>query len=97
MSKNRFSNRVDSNQNEIVKVLRSIPGVTVEVNHDDLLCGFRGVTYWFEIKTPDCVGKDGNIKPSKLKKSQVDLLLNWTGHYEVVWDVEQILEAIGIN
>jgi len=88
--------RVDSNQASIVKTLRKIPGMTVQIGMDDIICGYKGVTYWFEIKNPDCVGKDGNIKPSSLKPSQVKLLREFTGHYSIVWNVEQIIKEIGI-
>lgn len=93
----RRAKRIDSNQNEIVDQLRSIPGVTVEVDHDDILVGRNGLTYWFEIKTPECVGKNGNVWQSELKQSQKDLLKDWAGHYEVVWSIEQILETIGLK
>lgn len=50
MSKYRQAAKVDRSQTAIVRQLRSIPGVTVEPGHDDVLCGWKGVTYWFEIK-----------------------------------------------
>lgn len=42
MSKYRRAARIDKNQPEIVKILRSVPGVSVELGKDDI----RGVTYW---------------------------------------------------
>ena len=96
MSKYRRAKKIDSNQPDIVKTLRSIPGVTVELDHDDIICGYKSRTYWFEIKTPDCVGKDGKIKPSEIKPSQVKLSKEFTGHYKIVWEIEQILHEIGL-
>ncbi|KKK84038.1 hypothetical protein LCGC14_2787400, partial [marine sediment metagenome] len=56
--------KIDSNQREIVKSLRKIPGITVELNHHDFLLGYKGKTYWFEIKNSDCVSpKTGEIQP----------------------------------
>lgn len=93
----RFGKKIDGNQNGIVRDLRSIPGVTVETDHDDIIVGFRGQTYWYELKTPDKVGKNGRIRPSALEPSQVDLLRDFTGHYRVVWSLEQILDDLGMR
>lgn len=43
MSKHRYSPRSDANQPEIVKALRKIPGVTVQVGMDDILIGRNGM------------------------------------------------------
>jgi len=96
MSKWRRAKKTDNSQLEIVKQLRSTPGVTVEVNHDDILCGFRGRTFWFEIKSPAVFKKDGTPQKNAIKPSQVKLLETWTGHYKVVSTIEEILAEIGI-
>ena len=88
--------RIDNNQHAIIEKLGKIPGVTVVTGHDDILVGYRGFTLWYEIKNPDHIGKDGNIIPSKIKKSQKALLETWRGHYRVVWDYEQIREDLKI-
>ena len=95
MSKYRRAAKVDKNQASIVDALRKIPGVSAEVGHDDILVGVAGKTLWFELKTPDAVSPvTGEVRPSELKQSQKDLLKNWTGHYQVVWNIDQILETI---
>ena len=94
MSKYRQAAKVDKNQSEIIKMLRQIPGVTVIPGHDDILVGHRGKTYWFEIKRPGTVGKNGNIRESAIKESQKLLRRNYTGNYQIVWNIEQILEVI---
>jgi len=86
--------KIDSNQAIIVKALRSIPGVTVELGHDDFLCGYRGYTLFYEIKNPEHIGKDGKIRPSKIKDSQKKLSAEWRGHYRIVWDVEMIVDDL---
>ena len=96
MSKYRRAAKIDSNQVEIVKALRSIPGVTVAVNHDDILVGHMHKTKWYEIKNPNELKKDGTPKAGTLKPSQVDLLKNWTGHYMVVSTLDEILTDLGI-
>jgi len=96
--KYRRAARVDSNQSDIVKDLRKIPGVTVEPGHDDILVGFRGKTYWVEIKDPaKTLKKNGELKDGALKNSQEKLKAEWTGNYIIAWSLDQILEEIGIT
>jgi hypothetical protein len=90
----RFKKRVDDNQKEIVKKLRSIPGVSVELDHDDILVGFQNETYWYEIKNPNKSNKKGEVFESAKKKSQKKLLSDWSGHYRIVTSVDEILEEI---
>jgi len=94
----RRAAKVDNNQADIVKALRKIPGVTVSLGHDDLLVGYRSVTYWFEVKMPDQVSKKtGTVRPSAKQPSQKRIESEWRGHYRIVWSVGQILEDIGIG
>lgn len=90
--------KIDNNQSDIVDKLREIPGIKVEVGHDDILVGYRGKTYWFEIKNPDKVSKKGAfILRSAIKPSQYKLLDTFTGHYSIVWTLNQILKEIGVE
>lgn len=95
--KHRINAKVDSNQSEIVKELRAIPGVTVELDHDDILLGYRGRTYWYEIKSLEVVSKKTNeILESKIKKDQKRIRDTFTGHYKIVSSLDDILFDIGI-
>jgi len=97
MSKYRRAAKIDANQPEIVKTLRSIPGVTVQVSMDDILVGYRGKNFWFEIKEPGTVSKKtGEINESAIKQTQKDLRENWKGQYSIVHSIEQILEEMNI-
>lgn len=97
MNKHRQAAKIDSNQPEIVKVLRAIPGISVSLNHDDILVGYLNNTYWFEVKEPSKVSKRTNtVIDSAIKPSQKKLLEEWKGHYSIVWSVDQILNEIGI-
>lgn len=97
MTFKRYANKVDANQLEIVKQLRDIPGVSVESDHDDIIVGYKGRTYWFEIKDPDStILKNGTVKKGSIKPSQVDMLNEFTGHYAVVWSLDDILDELGI-
>lgn len=93
----RRAARTDTNQQEIVKQLRSIPGVTVAVGHDDILVGRNNVTYWVEIKSENAVKKTGELRANALRDSQKKIKAEWTGQYLVAWSVEQILAAIGVT
>ena len=85
--------RTDANQPDIVKALRKLPGITVETSHDDIIVGYKGVNYWYEIKEPRHVSNQtGELRPSCIKPSQYKLLDSWKGHYKIVWNVDQILE-----
>jgi len=98
MSKYRQAARIDANQPEIVEALRKIPGVTVEVGHDDIFIGHKKKNYWIELKTEDAVSKQtGEILESQIKDSQKDLRDDWSGHYAICWNLEQILKEMGIG
>lgn len=88
MAKYRRAAKIDANQNEIVKALRDIPNVSVYLDVDDILVGYKGVSYWYEIKA--------SVK-SSLQPVQTKLLAEWKGHYKIVWSLDMILEDIGIN
>jgi len=97
----RRKDKVDKNQADIVKDLRAIPGVTVEVDHDDILVGcmdkdFIPRTYWYEIKNPETMGKNGEVQPSKIKKGQKELVKKFTGHYKIVTSLNEILLDMGL-
>jgi hypothetical protein len=88
MSKYRQAARVDSNQRAIVKTLRQLPALSVAVGHDDILVGFRGRTYWFEVKRD---------KSAAVTDEQKKLRDTWLGHYQVVHCVDEIFDAMGIG
>ena len=59
--------------------------------------GFKGKTYWFELKNPDTVGKDGKIRETAIKKDQKRIRASFTGHYEIVSSLDEILKTLGIS
>jgi len=96
MSKYRRAKKIDNNQPGIVAALRKLPGITVALDHDDILVGYKGSTYWIEIKQEDAVSKkSGKILESAIKDSQKRLRDTWKGHYAICWNLEQILREIG--
>lgn len=90
--------RIDANQPAIVKALRAIAGVSVQLDMDDILVGYKGRCYWFEIKDPEKLfNKKGGVNNAAIKDSQRKLVAEFKGHYSIVWDIDQILEEIGIK
>jgi len=98
LSKHRRAARIDENQPALVKELLKIPGISVQLDMDDILIGYEGRTYWYEIKDPEKVfNKSGAFKKGAIKPSQNKLLAEWTGHYQIVWSLDMILDDIGIE
>ena len=95
MSKYRRAAKIDNNQNAIVSALRDMPGVTVEVGHDDILVGHKGKNYWYEIKSDRATSKKtGKVLDSAKKEGQIKLENGWAGHYRIVSGLDEILEEI---
>jgi len=94
----RRAAKVDSNQKQIVKQLREL-GISVAPGHDDLLVGYQGKTYWFELKDPDkLLCADGvRFRKGVILDSQKEIMRTWRGHYAIVWELEMILYNIGFN
>jgi hypothetical protein len=80
----------------MVGYLRRLPGVSVALDHDDILCGYRNFNYWFELKSKEQISKrTGEVLESAIKPSQKRLRETWTGQYNIVTSTEEILEIIG--
>jgi len=82
--------RTDANQKEIVAELRKIGGVSVQDIHEvghgcgDILVGWRGLNYIFEIKTPS----------GRMNKLEREWWLNWGGQYAVIRSAEEALNIM---
>lgn len=87
--------RIDANQPEIVQTLRQV-GATVQHLHEvgkgcpDILVGFRGQNWVFEIK-------DGSKPPSKRKLTpdEAEWHQGWNGQIDVVNNSDEALRIIG--
>jgi Holliday junction resolvase len=91
----RRAARVDANQNEIVNALRRAGASVAVTSHvgggfPDVVVGFRGVNYLFEIK-------DGSKPPSKRRLTDDEQRWHdgWNGEVVVVNDVDEALKMIG--
>lgn len=94
MGKHRRAAKIDNNQTEIVKALREIPGVSVEVGHDDIIIGVFGFNFWIELKDERALDKDGNIRESEIKPSQKVLRDTFKGQYDICSSFQQIFDII---
>lgn len=97
MGRPKYGAKTDANEKTIVKELRKIPGLTVILDCHDILVGYRGRTYWYEIKNPETAhNKAGEVMESRKQPSQLKLSDNYTGHWKIVSSWQEILEDIGI-
>jgi hypothetical protein len=94
MGKRQYAARIDDNQKQIVENLRKILGVSVVVGHNDILVGYNGMTFWYEIKNPRAFRLDGQIRKKEIKESQRRLLKFWKGHYKIVSTFKEILNDL---
>lgn len=87
--------RSDDNQKHLVGQMRKIPGLKVVHTHTvgsgmvDVICGFRGTNYLFEIKDPS--------KPKSARKLTEDeqrFHNEWTGQVAVVETIEDVLKIL---
>lgn len=89
----RRAAKTDRNQAEIVEALRAV-GATVQLLHTvgngcpDVVCGYRGKNYLFEIK-------DGERNRNRLTLDEQLWIETWEGQVEVVCDPSDALTAIG--
>lgn len=94
----RRAAKIDENQPGIVDALRKIPGCEVITDMDDILVGFRGVNYWFEIKDPEKTrNQDGSWRHGAIKPGQMDLARSWPGQYHIVCSIDEILKIMGVQ
>jgi hypothetical protein len=87
--------RVDQNQAEIVEALRAIPGVKVAVTSavgsgfGDIIVGYRGFNFMFEIKDPTKPKADQELTPDQKKFHS-----EWTGQVQKVFSLKEIITAM---
>lgn len=86
---------MDGNQAEIVELLREIPGCTVAVTSavgngfPDIVVGYRGFNFLFEIKDPTKPKSD-----QELTDDQQRFHAAWKGQVHRVFGVAEIVEHI---
>jgi hypothetical protein len=89
----RRAAKSDKNQPGIVKTLRQIPGLSVLDIHQlknccDILVGFQGRNYLFEIKSD---------KKKKLTVGEKNFQDRWAGQIHTICSAKDILNILGIH
>lgn len=82
----------DTNEAPIVRGLREIGATVQQLNEKDapdLVVGFRGDNYLFEVKDPANYGK--------LRPGQKDWHENWRGQVHVIECVEDAWQVMGVT
>ncbi len=90
--------RIDDNQNQVVKALRQIPGVSVFITsmvgrgYPDLNIGFKGENLLIELK-------DGSKTASrkKLTEDEKKFHKDWKGSVHIVESLEDVLSILKIK
>jgi hypothetical protein len=91
----RRAARVDSNQYEIVQALRGIPDLSVAVTSrvgqgfPDLVVGYRGATFLFELKDPTKPKADQELTPEQTKFHAA-----WKGQIQKVFSLKEIITTL---
>jgi hypothetical protein len=86
---------VDENQAEIVECLRAIPDCSVRIlsavgqGCPDVLVGYRGANFLFEIKNPKKPKAD-----QELTEAQVIFHAEWKGQVQKVFSLKEIVTAL---
>ena len=97
MAQPKYAKRTDLNQKTIVAELRKIPNLSILLDCDDILIGYKGFNYWYEIKNPDTAhNKAGKVKETSKQPSQKKLEKDWRGHWKIVSSLEEILKDMNI-
>lgn len=90
----RIKARKDANHVQVVKQLRkagvSVLDIAVLKNCCDIVCGFRGKNYLFEIKDP-------NKTPSQKRLTPGEEIFHktWYGQVNVIETVDEALKLMG--
>jgi hypothetical protein len=84
-----YHSKVDANQPEILRCLRKA-GISYKPVHQikgfcDIVVGFKGVNYLFEIKVDH---------KKKLSKAEQEFSDGWKGQYHIVTSFNEILNII---
>lgn len=91
----RRAARVDGNQGEIVEALRGIDGLSVAITaglgdgFPDIVVGYRGFNFMFEIKDPSKPKAD-----QELTEDQQRFHAKWTGQIQKVCSLKEIITTM---
>jgi hypothetical protein len=93
MGLHSHANQRDGNEKAIVDALLHIGASVVRLDKPcDLLVGYRGCTYLFEVKLP--LGPRGGSSHSKLNEYQSGFAQTWRGQFDVIRSAEDAIEIL---
>ena len=83
--------RTDANQKELVKAIRKLGASVQDLSQvgkgcPDILVGYKGVNYLFEIKNPDMPPSKRRLTPDEMKFFE-----DWKGEMTIVKTIDDIL------
>jgi len=85
---NKYANRRDANEAEIVKALEAIGCTVFRLDRPvDLLVGYRGYTFCLEVKQR---GRENR----KDQQAQRDWMKGWKGHVRIVFSPEEAISLV---
>ncbi len=94
----RRANTRDAGEREIIDALESVYASVLQLNMEDvpdLLVGYRGRCFLFEIKAPKGPRGGSSADGQELSIGQREWFQLWQGHREVIRTPADALEAIG--
>jgi hypothetical protein len=89
--------RIDDNQQQLVKQIRRIPGVSVKITSalgegfTDAVIGFRGMNYLTEIKDPAKPPSARKLTPAEEKFHS-----EWRGQVCIIETIDDVLKMLKI-
>lgn len=96
----KYAHKQDANCKEIVDALRKVPGVMVKPQGNatiDLLVGYRGANYLFEVKKPSGLSKrTGQPLKNDFTDAQIKFIREWTGQVNIIRDLNDALLVLGV-
>ena len=90
--------RTDSNHKQIIDKIRLIPFTSVFSTHTigkgfpDIVVGYRGVNYLFEIKD-----ENKTASQKKLTESEVKFHRGWMGQVHIIQNIKDVYKILKIN
>lgn len=98
----RRASRIDANHKKIVAALRDCGATVISLapvgsNVPDLVVGFRGTNYLLEIKRAELQKYAPHGGERQRIERQKEWRDAWRGQAEIVYDVDQALQVIGLK
>lgn len=95
MKRRGFAKRRDNNEAGIVDELRAAGCTVIRLDKPaDLLVGYNGRNYLFEVKNPDA--ERGKRQALELTEDEAEFHQSWTGQVGIITTSEEAMQRMGI-